>query len=83
MTVSDFAIHMCDLGLSLSDHPVSVVHNGEVLCECRMERLRHAHENYPDRMGFAGDEIMCVSMIAGSFKCVEGISPDYIVTIMV
>lgn len=81
MTVSDFAIHMCDL--DLSKNPVSVIRNGEVLCECRMERLRYAHEDNPDRMGFAGDEIMGVSMIAGSFKRVDGISPDYIVTIMV
>lgn len=81
MTVSDFAISMCDL--DQSNTQVSVIRNGEVLCECRMERLRYAHERMPERMAFAGEEIMAVSMIAGSFKRVDGISPDYIITIMV
>lgn len=81
MTVSDFACSMCDLDLYKT--PVSVIRNGEVLCECRMERLRYAHEDFPKKMAFAGEEIMAVSMMAGSFKRVDGISPDYIVTIIV
>ena len=81
MTVSEFAIQMyyCDI---VKDR-VKVIRDGAVLYEDRMEFLRYAHEEFPERMWFTGETIQEVKMVADGNTREMDYVPDYITEIII
>ena len=82
MTVSEFAIQMYYLEI-IKDR-TRVIRDGEVLYDDRMEFLRYAHEDSPEKMWFAGATIQKISMHADVENVREyKYQPDYITDIYI
>lgn len=81
MTVSEFAVQMyhCDI---VKDK-VMIFKDGERLYDGRMEFLRYAHEEFPEKMWFAGERIQEVKMIAEDNVRTCGYVPDYFTIITI
>lgn len=81
MTVSEFAVAM--YGCEVIKDTVRIMKNGELLYADRMEFLRYAHEDNPEKMWFAGETITTVMMIAEGNTKSDVLNPEYSTVIII
>lgn len=81
MTVSEFAVQM--YWCNVTKDRVKIFRDDKLLYDDRMEFLRYAHENFPEKMWFAGETIQKITIMAdGNVRELEYL-PDYITEIFI